>query len=1180
MTNIDIGQASAALPAYIKSITLSHGDYTVGAGSALAPGSYSLEANNQNLFIGVDVCLKQFVDPLYSPLRAKNARAELADKLNIMVVATTSRPTAEQLQSDPSQLISFLTQSTSTQTQSTIISFSEAVDLMGDGFSDASVAQYSNTIGLDIPFNTSFVFPGQSNPDYLCLFAVSFIDTNDDDNINFISPTDVVLGNAAVEVVIKDAVLHTKSTLFYHAGSGQSEATLYIGPVHQDRNNHWRTGPTAAPGTTVFNGDLLTTKIAYNSKIADHRGVSRIERLQLGLNNVSAFSSVSGRLRSRMDSLASDRKESMNYLSDVLYAKDENNNLKLFFSLDYASIIKNNALYASLCQTSLSELISTCTMLSLKVIRRRINEPNIFNRLTGGDSPNRIYDDKIDVVGQPIGIPLGVANPGILHFYTADHEIDKLTTGLYEYGIEMEVLDLSKNKIMNILTDPNDGLQGLVAELEQFLSWSLMKGNYDVASNRYTKQFLTTINTTYSNPTTSDPPWTAAVLKYIGAITLLFGPQYSVGGLGTPTSLMNELLTISDPTTSGPTGIQFLIRLLNNFVSSLRTVLGADGQATSSHRRLPSLAPISAFSQQRRIFSIRQFFTTAFDADNLINLGIDMLNIGPNPVVPPQTFKFLTYDAWRQVATVESSKLQTTNPVVASAGDATFLTPNFLRIEGSPALNLYNAYLSEKSDLEQVGSVNVGSVQIIPEHKIIDANGNSIIVPRQEIVTKPLTEAGAASYVATELEVAFYRLLESGMTKNSPINLSNKTVISGKPPAGMSNARVLVAQNKAAVMNVNSCVATTLAASVVSPITYVFTSTPFNLSMTSEDPTEPLDAMLPLSPTSKFVSDAGEVIDASSGSNSAAATLEGSDASAGNSTNIITANSSVVGNFLLQTDFFQGSLASSSPMKRASGVVSLNAGSGLKSNNMSIAQYAETNKAAQMASKAVVTSTNNLGVHIIASTGKPAAIASQIQFRTEAAIPSVAPQEEEFVQAAQEGNLDPSKIVLTALRYGFIYKTEYLASYAVSVSSGNTLIKEPVWLGLSLEVVRAAEQAGKVLLCRLRKHSTLLKSFEGLKLPIYNKHFLIGPSGAGNQQFMQLPTANPTVSPAPAPADLLASMVQYADSIDFASSYDTSVGVGSAPDPIQEYLLGSSTGSFSALSITAVTNYTLFPTED
>jgi hypothetical protein len=1179
MTSIDIGQASAALPAYIKSITLSHGGYTVGAGSALAPGSYSLEANNENLFIAVDVCLKQFVDPLYSPLRAKNARAELADKLNIMVVATTSRTTAEQLQSDPALLTSFLAQTPPSHTQSTIISFSEAADLMGGGFSDASVAKYSNTIGLDIPFNTSFVFPGQSNPDYLCLFAVSFIDTNEDDNINFISPTDVVLGTPAVEVVIKDAVLYTKSTLFYREGSAQSEDTLYIGPVHQDRNNHWRTGPTAAPGTTVFNGDLLTTKIVYNSKIADHRGVSRIERLQLGLNKVSAFSSVSGRLRSRMKSLASARKESMNYLSDVLYAKDENNNLKLFFSLDYANVVKNNALYASLCQTSLGELTSTCTILSFKVIRRRINQPNIFNRLTGGDSPNRIYDDKIDVVGQPIGIPLDVANPGILHFYTADHEMDKLTTGLYEYGIEMEVLDLSKNKIMNILTDPNDGLQGLIAELEQFLSWSLMKGNYDVASNRYTKQFLTTISAAYPHSTTSGPPWVAAVLKYIGAITLLFGPQYSVGGLGTPASLKNDLLTISDPITSGPTGVQFLIRLLNNFVSSLRTVLGADGQVTSSQQTTTANTN-SAFSQQRRIFSIRQFFTTAFDADNLIDLGIDMLNIGPNPVVPPQTFKFLTYDAWRQVATVESSKLQTTNPIVAAAGDATFLTPNFLRIEGSPALNLYNAYLSEKSDLEQVGSVNVGSVQIIPEHKIIDANGNSIIVPRQEIVTKPLTEAGAASYVATELEVAFYRLLESGMTRNSPINLSNNTVISGKPPAGMSNARVLVAQNKAAVMNVNSCVATTLAASVVSPITYVFTSTPFNLSMTSEDPTEPLDAMLPLSPTSKFVSDAGTAIDASSGSNSAEATLEGSDASAGNSTNIITANSSVVGDFLLQTDFFQGSLASSSPMKRPSTVVSLNAGSELKSSNMSIAQYAETNRAAQMASTAASTTTNNLGVQIVASTGMPAAMASQIQFSTEAAIPSVAPQEEEFVQAAQEGNLDPSKIVLTALRYGFIYKTEYLASYAVSVSSGDTLIKEPVWLGLSLEVVRAAEQAGKVLLCRLRKHSTLLKSFEGLKLPIYNKHFLIGPSGAGNQQFMQLPTANPTVSPSPAPADLLASMVQYADSIDFASSYDTSVGVGSSPDPIQEYLLGSSTGSFNALSITAVTNYTLFPTED
>jgi len=1141
-TFLDIGSINATgLPAFVKGVTLNHGGYVIGPGSALSPGSYSLEASSENLSVSVDVVLKQFINPTVSLLSATNARAQLVNSLYVLVLATTSKNTAKALSENPSRLREFVENSQYSSTDGSILAkrlpLSQAAGLMSGGsFSDSSLSQFSNTIGLDIPLNTSFIFPGQPNPNYLCVFAVSFIDSNADANINIISQNDVALGVPATELIITNGALFTKSTLFYTAPATAGETEpLWVGDVHKDRDGAWRTGPTAAPpNSSTYNGSLLTTKIVYNSKIADHRGVSRLERLQLNLDKISALENLSSKIRAKLKLFAKIRKESMNYLSDVSYAKDENNNLKLFFSFDYVNAVKNNAMYAPLYEASFADLLTTCTILSIKVLRRRVNEPNVFNKLTGGDSPNRIYDHKIDIVGDPIGIPLsGVANPGVLHFYVADSEMDQLTTGLYEYGVELEVLDRSREKITNIFSDPSDGLELLVAQLEDFLHWSLLKGNYDIASNRYTNKFLNIITQNYSimgsnGNTIIEGPWTSAVLKYIGAISMLFGSQYNVGGLGAPASIKNELLSITDPMTSGPSGIEFLIRLLNNFISSLRSTINADGRVSDSQQTTTANTH-GSFSMRKRIFKIRQFFTSAFDADDLIDLGIDMINVVPTPTVSADRLKFLTYDAWRQVATVESTKMGSTEPLAATAGNPTYLTPNFLRGVTTAPLNLYNAYLTEKSDLEQDASLT-------PED---------------------------AKYVATELELAFYRLLQSDLTKNSPLNMNNKTMLTPVPPAGLSTSRVLIAQNKASVMNVNGCVATPLLSKPVSPVIFIFSIPPLDLNATSGDPTEPLDAKVPLGPTSKFVTDASALIDANSGSNSQEATELGAGGGAGNSAGTITANTSVIGSFLLQTDFFNGSSATSSPMKSAQPLVSFNVGSGLKNNNISLGQYATIIKTAKQAIAAKTSTSNNIGTQIVKSTGLPAVISSQIQLTTEQSIPEIAPQEEEFVQQAIAGNLDPSKIVLTALRYGFIYRAEYLSAYAISTATGDTLIKEPIWLGLTLDTVQSAESANKTLLCRLKKHATLMKSFEGIKLPIYNEHFLIGPAGGANEKFAQLPAANPIVIPSPPPPGLLTSLLQYADSIDFSNSYDTTVNPGAAPNPIQQYLLeGTSMPTF------------------
>jgi len=310
-----------------------------------------------------------------------------------------------------------------------------------------------------------------------------------------------------------------------------------------------------------------------------------------------------------------------------------------------------------------------------------------------------------------------------------------------------------------------------------------------------------------------------------------------------------------------------------------------------------------------------------------------------------------------------------------------------------------------------------------------------------------------------------------------------------------------------------------------------------------------MDARMPLSPTSRFVTDAGAPVPADSGSISQQLTDPTVLGSTATYNDTINSHISEISTYLLQTDLFAGNMHG----KPAPGMSTFNGSTIYKGTNNSASKFLQLAKGVNK-SLAASSVTNDLGVRIVASDGRPAAIVASMQSSAEQSTPDIAPQEMQLAEAMLAGNINPGRLITLALKYGFIYKAQYLGSYDVN-GSGDTLIKKPLWLNLTTGVVQSAETAGKRLLCRIQKHANLLKSFEGLKAPIYNEYFIIGPAGAGNDMFVQPPVSSPIVPTAAPPLGLLTSMFEYADSIDFANSFDEDVAHGSAPDPLQDYVL-------------------------
>ena len=989
--------------------------------------------------------------------------------------------------------------------------------------SAAQAQQYGNIYGTDLLFRKTFELPMPA-PSYLSIFAAPFIEStslwgsvDSAGNSTTGTTTSVALGKIASELVIKNSKVNLRTNMFY-LKNGSGDDRIWTGDVHQDSINDWRTG-NGEMG--VNSGSPLRVKRVVNSKIVDQRNLARMERLSFNFNKLSALTTTNKSIRDRLKALEKIKKDHPSYISPLYSTKNENNNLSLYFGFDYLEAVVNNAKYEALYDSQIEKL-SSCTVKSKRVIRRRVNKPNVFNRLTGGDSPLRLFDKKIDVIGEPQRMDYNTST-GVLQYVMKDTEMKDITTGLYEYGFEITIEDNSRDKLLNILTDTNaasPGIDLLVTRLERFLTKSLLPGNYNLLTNQYTPSFIAkiksgdaiegdygalsqlgTLEQSFGNldaattesyntalqgvisnnglgrslggvqrsgqsllgsgaiATTMGSPWALGVLKYGSALSFLFGPQDDQ-------DLIN-LSIATNPLITGPAGIQFLIKLLKDFSSSLRSAIGVT--RGSARGGTVAQAPSAPTTGGKKIFTIRQWFLNSVDADKLNDYGLDFLNLGPNPSGTEEVLKRIPFDSWQNIIDNQTGKDDG-----ITADGAIFLTPNFLRLPRKLPLNLY------------------------------------------------LNDEATKNAIAE----GFYEILYANMYRNSPIALTlGGTIQTANTSLNQTNVSVI--QNQNALMHFNGCVANVFQHVLSDPITSVFATPDTNQSL-ADDYAKPLDSSVPLSTTSDFI--IGPELEALTENIFGSLSINLLQGSAGASTsNLVTqlvANASQVSNYLVQGDFFDGKPNPTTPgMTTWSGGNYFDGGMTVSEvqNEIDVANDVQLNMPAQP----------DLGT---AAWNNPSSAPPAPPSANEQAFANQVSDESPFP--------DPANTALLAARYGFIYMVEYMEAYAIG--GVGVMITEPVWRPLTNSVWASARDQTRSLVCRLKRHKTHLSDFNGLKMPVYNEVFVIG---TGALLMLNEPTATAAIPLVTVSADVLGNINNFSDSIEFANSYDEETRVQSRPIP-------------------------------
>jgi len=1029
-------QSPDIFPVYIKNITL----YNRG----------------DKLKIDLEFTLKQFFSSNTAVSSAAAAREAYYNSLGVLVVVTGDENVTKDVFTNRNFLKNFLnSNNNNTSVDRGTYGIGEAMlgDVATGALLGGTAISYGSVYGTDLMYRKTFELAAAA-PAHLSVFAVPYIDSNEDGDLTFITPDNATLGKIASELVIKNSSLNLETSLFYLADGDDDR--IWTGEVHQDSATKWRTG-TGEMGPE--SGDPLRVKKIINSKITDQRNLARVTRSNFDFNKLGAYTTLNRNVALKLRTMEKIRKQKPTYLSPLYHAKDRNNNLSLYFGFDYLRALENEAKYLPLYNNAADKL-SSCTVISTRVIRRRINKPNLFNRLTGGDSPLRIFDKKIEVVGTPQRMNFG-SNVEALQYLIRDTQIKGITTGLYEYGFEITVEDNSKDRLLNILIG-QDGLDSIISDLEGFLSRSLLKGNYNSLTNLYTPSFVQYITSTYG----TGSPWTLGVSKYINAIGFLTGT--------TSTANQLELLIATNPLTKGPTGIKFLIRILKDFSSSLRASIGAPKGARTALSQAPS-APTSG---GKRLFTIRQFFLNAVDADNLNDYGLDFLSLTSTAATSQGAIRRINFDSWQRIIDKQTVK---DGGVTTSVQ---FLTPNFLKLPGRELLDIH----TDDQD------------------------------------TKNIIAEG------------FYELLRANMYNNSPINIITATAINTNNPV-LRRTNQSVIQNQNSLMHFNGCVATVFQNAPANPMLNVF-GTPETNQQISDDHKKGLDAGVVISTTSDFIT--GPELEATnaalSGSNAISLLQPGAGASTSNLTTQLVANVSLVSDYLLQGDFFNGK-----PNPKVPAPKTFSGGTFFKGNMSTVAIQKQISQR-QAAPRANHTFIRGRSFR------NPAA----------AALPPPSPSEMELVaEAASDRTIHPADTVIMAAKYGFVYMVEYMGAYLYAGSA--MAVSEPVWAPLTPTAVEAIRASGGALVCRLKKHETYLADFDGLKMPVYNEIFILGDAGAALE--LPAPASIGAIPPYTLPTSFVSNINAFSDSIEFANSYDSEVTVITRPDPVMERVAANSTTS-------------------
>lgn len=543
-------------------------------------------------------------------------------------------------------------------------------DIIGD---KTNLTQHYTEVDNDGNTITSFVFRtkfelNNQNPEHLSYFAFSYLDLFQLAK-DFKMKLDSKLisepyGKAVSEIVFDNGETVGESFVYL-----DDTGALWVGSIDETVDGN-------AFGLTKDGTKIpITRSLVGNSTLQDFRHFKDIERLFLDfsvIDNEILNIKLDGPRKDKLDISTDD-----SFFSDFYLSKDDNGNVRFYFSLNMRKILAKNALFGKLFSNPKTGKLAIfdSSIVSMKILRRRVmGSPEIGS---GVDISHLFDDNQIDelisISGEKnykgflekndeisslreindISVQ-GIEGPqdlsDVRNFTGVDKTADDVTDGYFVYGIELEIEDSSvdflKNRLRQLRTarlDLDDYLSRgtrldsdstLVSNNNPHIDFpgetkldqtTHIPGNFNTLLNRFSQKFIDEQIQIYGKSEDSITPWGTAVAIYIDMLKL-FVPDTSNIPFD---KFTKSLLFFVHPATGNPSGILKVSKLMETLESTLSKVVGDIPSPNTFSSTAAQSAAIGSKSPTK-IFKLSKFFTSVFDSNISKTIGYDFLDIATN----------------------------------------------------------------------------------------------------------------------------------------------------------------------------------------------------------------------------------------------------------------------------------------------------------------------------------------------------------------------------------------------------------------------------------------------------------------------------------------------------------------------------------------------------------------------
>tara|TARA_Y100000034_G_scaffold121888_1_gene166680 strand:- start:2717 stop:5830 length:3114 start_codon:yes stop_codon:yes gene_type:complete len=423
---------------------------------------------------------------------------------------------------------------------------------------------------------------------------------------------------------------------------------IWTGSRHRMDDGRWMTGRPHGPDSAYLEKGKIP-----NTLIHDFRDAR--EKLQLDLTVLDKeLSLIKRNVKIANGDFKLPKKSA--YFSEIYLARDNKENCRYFFSIDYGKLAREGTKYGNYYHNDPARLLKAVKIRSLKVVRKRVQELQSVNKLLSPTMPEKDFaiEAPIETValsgetdpgefleaatktealvnkaaavnhGTILEIDLGMVNAtGIRHFTGKDLTVNK-AGGLYKYGVEIEIEDNTVAALLEILS----GLTKAKVMLEQYYAEATQPDNFDALTSRFTRKFLVRKKRQARRSHRSQLPWVAPVGTYVDALEVLYNTGQDPGLNDSLRRLAKSLWAYISPRTGNPQGIHVFIEMMKDAISRLSGTLGISSSLSPDSFNSHNISGKNKATSVRipiKTFKTSKFFNNIFDASAPKDTGYDYL---------------------------------------------------------------------------------------------------------------------------------------------------------------------------------------------------------------------------------------------------------------------------------------------------------------------------------------------------------------------------------------------------------------------------------------------------------------------------------------------------------------------------------------------------------------------------